>query len=262
MDLALIDKVVVITGAGGGIGFESACAFHAEGAFVVGGDLDPSALSTLHDPARVVPVRVDMGSATGAEHLVQMALDRFGRVDVLFNNAGVAPVRLGFMDSSDDQWRATFEVNLLGYVRASRAVLPVMCQQRSGVLIHNASESARMPNPRLPDYSASKAAIALMSKSIAQEYARFGIRSNVVAPGFIRTPLFDRPGGVADSLSQEWGVDKEEALRRYVEGNRIPLGRLGTPSEVANTVIFLASERAEFITGTTVTIDGGTTPVV
>jgi NAD(P)-dependent dehydrogenase (short-subunit alcohol dehydrogenase family) len=150
----------------------------------------------------------------------------------------------------------------MGYIRAARAAIPVMRSAGAGVLIHIASEAARMPNPRLPDYSVSKAAVLMLSKVLAAEFTADGIRSNVVSPAFIRSPIYDRPGGIAESLAEEFGVDKETALRRYVELNRIPAGRLGTADEVAATVAFLASDRASFISGANFAVDGGVTPTV
>jgi NAD(P)-dependent dehydrogenase (short-subunit alcohol dehydrogenase family) len=262
MDFQLEGKVVVITGAGAGIGLEAAKAFLSEGAIVVGGDLNPDALSELADKERVLPIKVDMSSAEGANTLINAAITRFGRVDVLFNNAGVASPRRGFLAVSDEQWAKTLALNLLGYVRASRAVLPHMLKQGKGVLLHTASEAARMPNPRLPDYSVSKAAIVMLSKALAGEFTSQGIRSNVISPGFIRTAIYDKPGGLADSLAAEFNLDREEALEHYVKLNDIPVGRLGRPDEVASLAVYLASDRAGFVSGADFTVDGGVTPVV
>lgn len=262
MDLGLTDRVAIITGAGAGIGLETARAFLEEGARVVGGDLDPDALRDLGDSSRVLPVTVDLASPDGGARLVDAAIERFGRADVLFNNAGVAAVRTGFLEVPDEAWERTLSLNLMGYVRTTRAVLPHMLAQGRGVLLHNASDAGRMPNPRLPDYSVSKAGVLMLSKCLSREFTSQGIRSNVVSPGFIRTPIFDRPGGVADSLAAEFGVDREAALERYVALSQIPAGRLGRAEEVARLAVFLASDHAGFITGANVAVDGGATPVV
>ncbi|WP_116213981.1 SDR family NAD(P)-dependent oxidoreductase [Streptomyces olivoreticuli] len=262
MDYGLTDRVVVVTGAGAGIGLASAQAFLAEGALVVGGDLDPGALAGL-DGERVLPVKVDLRSPEGAQRLTEAAVERFGRIDVLHNNAGAAAVReQGFLGVTDEEWAATVELNLLGYVRMSRAVLPHMLARGRGVLAHTASEAGRMPNPRLPDYSVSKAAVIMLSKALSREFTARGIRSNVVSPGFIRTPIYDRPGGLADSLAQEFGTDRETAIARYVEMNGIPAGRLGTAAEVAALVVHLAADVSAFVSGADITVDGGVTPVV
>lgn len=262
MQYNLVGKVVLITGAGGGIGFATARAFLDEGAYVVGGDLDPGALAALGDD-RVLPVEADLRDPDGARRLAQAALDHFGRVDVLHNNAGVATVRpQGFLGVDDDAWQAVLELNLLGYVRMSRAVLPHMLERGSGVLLHTASEAARMPNPRLPDYSVAKAGILMLSKALAREFTPRGVRSNVISPGFIRTAVYDRPGGLADALADEFGTDRETALKRYVELNGIPAGRLGRPEEVAAAAVHLASDASAFVSGAEIVVDGGVTPTV
>ncbi|GHE78901.1 3-oxoacyl-ACP reductase [Amycolatopsis deserti] len=262
VDGDLSGRVVVITGAGGGIGLACARRVLDAGAVVVGADLQTTQLEELAGPDRVRAVRADLRAPGAAEEIIAAALDGFGRVDVLVNNAGVAPVRDGFLGITDADWAATLELNLMGYVRAARAAVAAMRDAGSGALVHIASEAARMPNPRLPDYSVSKAAVLMLSKVLAAEFAPFGIRSNVVSPAFVRSPIYDRPGGLADSLADEFGVDRETALRRYVELNGIPLGRLGTVGEVAEMVAFLASDRAGFVTGANFCVDGGVTPVV
>lgn len=258
----LADRVVLVTGAGGGIGLACAARMLAAGARIVGVDLVLDDFAALGGPDRVRAVEADLREPHTAERVVATALEAYGRVDVLVNNAGVARVRTSFLDTTDEDWAATLELNLLGYVRAARAVLPPMLAAGRGVLVHIASEAARMPNPRLPDYSVSKAAVLMLSKVLATEFTARGVRSNVVSPAFIRTPIYDRPGGLADSLAAEFGVDRETALKRYVELNRIPVGRLGTPEEVAETVTFLASDRASFVSGANFCVDGGVTPVV
>lgn len=263
MEYNLQGKTVLITGAGAGIGLATAKAFLSEGARVVGGDLGPNELKSLAGPDQMWPVEADLRAPDAAALLVREALDHFGRVDVLHNNAGVAAVREdGFLGVDDAAWRSSLELNLLGYVRMARAVLPHMLEQGSGVLLHTASEAARMPNPRLPDYSVTKAGIVTLSKALAREFTARGVRSNVISPGFIRTPIYDRPGGIADSLAAEFGTDRESALTRYVELNQIPAGRLGTPEEVAAMVVHLASDVSAFVSGADITLDGGVTPTV
>ncbi|MFB4196774.1 SDR family NAD(P)-dependent oxidoreductase [Streptomyces carpaticus] len=262
MELELTGRVALITGAGSGIGLAAARALLAEGARVVGADLDPTALGELGDDGHVVPVLADMSDPGSADALARTAMERFGRIDVLFNNAGAAATRDGFLDTTDEQWHRTLELNLLGYVRAARAVIPHMLAQGRGTLLHNASEAGRMPNPRLPDYSVSKAGVRMLSKVLSREFTGRGIRSNVISPGFIRTPIYDRPGGLADSLATEFNLDREAALRRYVEINGIPAGRLGLAEEVAALVVLLASDRTAFVTGAEFAIEGGVTPTV
>ncbi|HEY8481352.1 MAG TPA: SDR family oxidoreductase [Spirillospora sp.] len=262
MDQGLGGRVAVVTGAGSGIGL--ACARHLReaGAYVVGADLNVEPLRELDGPDRVLPVTADLREADAATAMINAATDAFGRVDILVNNAGVAAPRTGFLDTADADWTSTLELNLLGYIRAARAAIPAMLAGDGGAIVHIASEAARMPNPRLPDYSVSKAAVLMLSKVLAAEFTPAGVRSNVVSPAFIRTPLYDRPGGLADSLAEEFGVDRETALARYVELNRIPVGRLGTVDEVASLVTYLVSDQAAFISGANFCVDGGATPVI
>ncbi len=255
-------RVAVVTGAGGGIGLACVRALRAGGLRVVGADIDLGELADLPRDGSVHGVQADLRKVDAADGVIAAAVEVFGRIDILVNNASVASVRKGFLETSDDDWQATLELNLLGYVRAARAAIPAMRRSGAGVLIHVASEAARMPNPRLPDYSVSKAGVLMLSKVIAAEFTSEGIRSNVVSPAFIRSPIYDRPGGLADSLADEFGVDRETALEKYVEVNRIPVGRLGTVDEVASMVAYLASEQAAFISGANFCIDGGVTPVV
>ncbi|MET9292555.1 SDR family NAD(P)-dependent oxidoreductase [Streptomyces sp. NPDC003077] len=262
MDYGISGRVVIVTGAGSGIGLASVRAFLAEGALVVGADIDTTELKALADTGRVLPVSVDLSEPHAARHVAEKALEEFGTIDVLHNNAGIAPVREnGFLGVTDDEWTTTLGINLMGYVRMARAVIPHMLEKGRGALVHTASEAARMPNPRLPDYSVSKAAIVMLSKTLSREFTVRGVRSNVVSPGFIRTPIYDRPGGIADALSEEFGMEKEAALRRYVEINKIPAGRLGSPEEVAALAVYLASDLSAFVSGADLVIDGGVTPV-
>lgn len=208
MQQGLTGRVALVTGAGSGIGLACARHLHAAGALVAGADLRVDALRELGGPDRVLPLTADLREADAAAALVAAAAEAFGRVDVLVNNAGAAAVRPGFLDTTDADWTSTLELNLLGYVRAARAAIPAMLDGGGGALVHIASEAARMPNPRLPDYSVSKAGVLMLSKVLAAEFTPAGVRSNVVSPAFIRTPLYDRPGGLADSLAEEFGVDR------------------------------------------------------
>jgi len=262
MDYGLTDRVVLITGAGAGIGLETATAFVGEGARIVGADLDPAAVERLGDGSRVLPVTADLRDPEAGCRIVAAALEHFGQVDVLFNNAGVASVRPGFLDVDEAAWEQTLQLNLLGYVRAARAVLPPMLERGGGVLVHTASEAGRMPNPRLPDYSVSKAAVLMLSKALALEFTPRGVRSNVVSPAHTRTPLWDKPGGFLDRLAADYGTDRDGAIERYLADIDMPAGRLGRPQDTAHAVLFLASDRADFITGAEIAVNGGVTPFV
>lgn len=262
LDLGLEGRVAIVTGAGAGIGLETARLFVRLGCRVVGADLEPDAVTELGGADQVLPLTVDMRDPGAGETLAEAAIAAFGQIDVLFNNAATAPSRESILAVSDADWAATLDLNLLGYVRTSRAVLPHMIARGRGVLIHCGSEAGRMPHPLLPDYSVSKAAVAMLSKVLARAYTPHGVRSNVIAPAHIRTALWDRRGGFLDSLAADFGTSREEAVRTFIERSRLPTGRLGTPAEVASLVAFLASDLATYVTGETFGIDGGVIPVV
>lgn len=258
MELGLRNKVVVVTGASAGIGLAISRAFLAEGAKVIGGSRHPDILAELGNKTEVVPVAVDFSTPEAGEQIIERALKVFGQVDVVVNNVGIAPVRQGFLSVSDDDWRHVLDINLMSMVRTSRAVLPHMIKRKSGVIINIASESGRQPDTMLVDYSVSKAAMLSLSKALADEFGPYGIRVNTVSPGPTRTPLWDNPGGFAEGLAAQFGMEKEAAIEHFARNVRkLPLGRLATPEEVASVVVFLASDKAGFVTGAEYTVNGG-----
>ncbi|BCJ88320.1 SDR family NAD(P)-dependent oxidoreductase [Effusibacillus dendaii] len=258
MDLGLKDKVVVVTGASLGIGLAITREFLREGAKVVGGSRRPDNLEKLGHAENLIPVSVDLSTPEGPDLIVDKAIEAFGKIDILINNVGIAPAREGFLSVSDEDWEDVLETNFMSMVRASRAALPHMIKQKSGVILNISSESGRQPDTILVDYSVSKAAMLSLSKALANEYGPMGIRVNAVSPGPTRTPLWDNPGGFAEGLAAQFGMDKEEAIVHFARNVRqLPLGRLGTPEEVASVVVFLASEQAAFVTGAEYTVNGG-----
>lgn len=262
LELGLAGRVAIVTGAGAGIGYETARLLIAEDVRVVGADLEPEAFAGLAPEAQIEPVRIDLRDPAAGDRLAEVALARFGTIDILFNNAGVAGARESFTAASDADWARTLELNLMGYVRTSRAVIGHMVERGRGVLIHCGSEAGRMPHPLLPDYSVSKAAVLMLSKCLAREFTPKGVRSNVVSPAHIRTALWDRPGGFLDSLAASYGSGREEAVEIFLKQSRLPAGRLGRPEEVAALIAFLVSDHASFISGEEFGIDGGVIPVV
>lgn len=260
MDLNLKDKVVIVTGASSGIGLETAKRFLAEDARVFGVSRDMSPAGDLAPKDKWATLNIDLGVERAGETVAEAALTTFGRIDVLFNNAAMCPSRTGFLEVSDDDWMHTLNVNLVGYIRMARAVIPHMLNQGKGVLIHCGSEAGRMPHPLLPDYSTSKAAIALLSKALAREFTPQGIRSNVVAPAHIRTELWDRPGGFLHALAERYGTSIDDAVEAFLKDSKLPAGRLGTAGDVASAVLYLASDLSEFVSGDIINVDGGVIP--
>ena len=253
METGLNSKVVVVTGANSGIGLACAKAFAAEGARVVGGDQSTSALSNVEG---VLPVELDLLAATGPQTLVDRAVREFGTVDVLVNNLGGAKHRDSFLEVDDAAWQAMLDLNFTCGVRACRAALPVMVSQGRGAIVSIASDAGRQPDPFYVDYCVAKAAIISLIKSLSIEFGPKGIRANAVAPGPTLTPgLIEF---FAKSAAPKWGMTTEAAIDHFAKNIRkLPLGKLGEPEDVANMVVFLGSELARQITGSTFGVDGG-----
>ncbi len=261
----LAGKVVIVTGAGSGIGLETARHFLAAGAKVVGAGLMLDRFAATRVLGPIQAVEADLTEAGSAARIVAAALDAFGRVDILFNNAGVAPARTDFLSVSDAEWEATLGLNLMGYVRMARAVLPPMLNQGCGVMIHCGSEAGVKPHPLLPDYSVSKAAVAMLSKVLSRDYTRSGVRSNVVAPAHVRTELWDAPGGFLDSLADHYGIDRTDrdgAVAAFLADSGLPAGRLGRPEDVARAVLYLSSDVSDYVSGIVLGVDGGVVPTI
>jgi NAD(P)-dependent dehydrogenase (short-subunit alcohol dehydrogenase family) len=256
-------KVAIVTGASSGIGLETTKQFLAAGTKVVGAARSTANLAELAGPDMICAIDVDLTQAGAAEKVVQAAIDSFGKVDILFNNAGAAPGRDDFLSVTDEMWQQTFDLTVMGYIRMARAVIPVMEKQGKGVLIHCGSEAGIKPHPLLPDYSVSKSAINMISKILSRDYTRKGIRSNIVAPAHIRTELWDEPGGFLDTLADHYGVprnDRDGAVAAFLEDSQLPAGRLGTPEDVARAVLYLASDVSDFVSGIVLGVDGGVVP--
>jgi 3-oxoacyl-[acyl-carrier protein] reductase len=243
MDLGLQDKVAIVTGAGGGIGSATAARLAMEGCRVVIADID---LRTAVEQASVIGERAlavgcDVTDGDSVAAMVDVAVDAFGTVDILVNNAGFQrDMRITKMDEAN--WDAVVDVVLKGAFLCTRAVLPHMTGRRWGRLIH-VSSRAHLGNPGQANYSAAKAGLLGFSRAMALENGRFGVTSNAVAPGLIDT-------------------DAVRALAHYekVRDNAertLPIPRIGEVSDVADTIAFLASELAGYISGETVHVTGG-----
>jgi NAD(P)-dependent dehydrogenase (short-subunit alcohol dehydrogenase family) len=254
MELELTGKVAVVTGAGRGIGLAIARALVAEGAHVVAGSLQVSAdLRALADGGTAQAVAVDLSEPDGPAQLVAAAGDR---VDIVVNNVGAAPPRLdGFLAITDDMWHRTIELDLMAAIRTMRAAIPVMIASGGGVIVNIGSLNARLPDPAVLDYSAAKAALVNVGKSLSKEFGPQGIRVNTVDPGPVATDLWLGNDGVAAQFAQAGGQRPEEIAAAAAAGT--VTGRFSRPEEVADLVLFLASVRSDNITGADFVIDGG-----
>jgi NAD(P)-dependent dehydrogenase (short-subunit alcohol dehydrogenase family) len=256
MDLGLSDKRALVTGASRGIGLAITTALVAEGADVVAGSRSVSdELRLLIDGGQVRQVSVDLSTADGPAELVASALDD-GPLDVLVNNVGAVTPRLdGFLSVTDDQWMQSLTLGFMAAVRTTRAALPGMLEAGSGTIVNTCSVNAFLPDPAVIDYSAAKAALANLSKSLSKEVGPRGIRVNTVSPGPVSTELWLGDQGVAATVAAAQGGDSESIAEH--QAGLAPTGRFTTPEEVADLVVLLAGDRAGNVTGSDFVIDGG-----
>lgn len=238
-------RVAVVTGSARGIGFEIARVLGSEGYAVVLSDINEEGLTAASkqlDDANItnIWVKADASAAEDAEKLVAATLEKFGRIDVLVNNAGITRDGL-LMRMDESAWDLVLKVNLKGTFLMSKAVVRPMLKQKSGSVINIASVIGLMGNAGQANYAASKAGIIGFTKSFAKEFGRKGIRANAIAPGFIQ--------------SEMTAVLSEKVTEQML--TQIPMNAFGTPTDVANAVSFLASDKASYITGQVLTVDGG-----
>ncbi|GAA3683767.1 SDR family oxidoreductase [Nonomuraea antimicrobica] len=251
--------IAIVTGGSSGIGAATVRRLIADGAHVVSGDLARPA----DNPPELHHVNLDLADPDAGTALVDATLERFGRLDILVNNVGIAPTRPSFVSTTDDEWARTWSVNVMSAVRVSRAALPALEASRRGVVVFVASTTGRTPDPYFVDYAVTKAGLVTLAKTLSEEFGPHGVRVNSVSPGSIRTPLWDQPGGFVDGLSARLGLPREEAVLAFVRSERrISLGRPGRADEVASAIAFLVSDDASYITGIDLVVDGGSTKSV
>jgi len=257
MDLELEGKTAVVTGASKGIGLAVTTALVAEGVRVIAGSRSSSAeLEALGDAVRFVPV--DLSTAAGPAELVARASDG---LDILVNNVGaLTPRTTGFLNISDEDWLATLNLDLMAVVRTTRAAIPLLIERGGGTVVTIGSVNAFLPDPGVIDYSAAKAGVWNLSKSLSKEFGDRGLRFNTISPGPVSTSLWLGDTGVAATVAAAMGVSPDEARRRVIEaGGGFSTGRFTEPQEVADLVLLLASNRAGNVTGADFRIDGGLT---
>ena len=256
MDLELDQKVAVVTGASKGIGLAVVRTLATEGASVVAGARTVDSLSELE---RVTPVAIDLSTADGPGRLVARAIELHGRIDVLVNNIGAAPVRTGgFLGITDADFERSMQLNFFAALRATRAALIDMRKRGDGVIVNIGSVNSFFePDAGVIDYGAAKAALTNVAKSLSQEFGPEGIRITTIAPGPVATDLWLGKGGVAETLGEATGAGAEAIRQGMMAG--MATGRFTTPIEVASIVALLAASCAGNVTGSNWVIDGGLT---
>jgi NAD(P)-dependent dehydrogenase (short-subunit alcohol dehydrogenase family) len=242
----LAGKVAVVTGGCSGIGLATVRRFAEEGATVVVGDLADEAGEALAAEIGGAYVHTDVASKEDVDRLFATAVERFGKLDIAFNNAGISPPEDdSILDTDLEAWRRVQEVNLTSVYLCCKAALPYMLENGSGSIINTASFVAVMGAATSQiSYSASKGGVLSMTRELGVQFAREGIRVNALCPGPVNTPL----------LKELFAKDAERAARRLVH---VPMGRFGEPEEMANAVLFLASDESSFMTASTFLVDGG-----
>lgn len=243
-------KVAIVTGGNAGIGEAIAKAFAREGASIVitgrrQGELDRVVNAIVKEPGKAFAVAGSVTDESHVQETVRRTVQQFGRLDILINNAGVGDFGKRLHEIDDATWAQVLEVNLTGVFRMTRAVLPQMLTQGKGAIVNISSVASLLGLPTLPAYAASKGAIDAMTRALAVDYAKEGIRCCVVNPGLIDTPM------AAPLMSNPERLNP--ILSHY------PICRAGKPEEVANMVLYLASDEAAWVTGGTFPIDGGMT---
>jgi NAD(P)-dependent dehydrogenase (short-subunit alcohol dehydrogenase family) len=241
-------KVVLVTGGSSGIGRAAALAFANEGARVVVADVTTAGEETvaqIHARAGdAIFVRADVSSASDVADMVRTAVRQYGGLDAAFNNAGIEGKMAPTVDCTEENFDRTIAVNLKGIFLCMKHELPEMLKRGGGAIVNDASVAALVGFPGLPAYCASKGGVVQLTRTVALELARSGIRVNAVCPGVIHTPMIDRVTEKVPSVEAEF-----IALE--------PVGRMGRPEEVAAAVLYLCSDEASFVTGIAMPVDGG-----
>jgi len=248
--MQLKDKVAIVTGARRGMGRTHVLALAKEGAKVVVSDISLEGCEKVVDEVKnlggqAIAVKCDVTKKQEIEKMVKETLDKFGKIDILVNNAGIAEFK-AFLEMTEEEWDKTLDINLKGYFLCAQACAKEMAKQKSGAIVNIASVAMGQVGigfPNIAHYCASKGGIVGMTEALAVELAPYNIRVNAVAPGLIETSMID--------------TVKEDPKGMEAMLARVPMHRVGKPEEVSELVLFLASDKSSYMTGSVVVIDGG-----
>ena len=252
--MRLKGKVAIITGAGSGIGEASAKLFAKEGAKVVVVDIKPECGEKVVTQIKEAGgeatfLCADVSLAADAERMIQTALNFYGRLDILFNNAGVAGET--WEETTEENWRRTFDINLTGPFLACKNAIPIMKQQGGGNILSTASSGAlKAQGSKIAAYNASKAGLVMLSRVLATNFAKDNIRVNCLCPGSTDT-------GLTEAFMGYPKTEEEKQQRQSIKLASIPMGRTATPDEMASVALFLVSDESAYITGVALPVDGG-----
>jgi NAD(P)-dependent dehydrogenase (short-subunit alcohol dehydrogenase family) len=244
-------KVAIVTGGGSGIGAATARLLIAEGAHVVVTGRRPEPLREVAQATGAVDVPGDASDPHDLEQLVATTVARFGGVDIIVAAAGIAPAG-SIGDITDDAWQECLDINLTGPMMLARAVLPSMLERRSGAMVFISSTAGLAAAPSSLAYDVSKAGVIALARGIAVDFGQHGVRANALVPGWVKTPMGDRS---MDALAAERGITRQQAYDRAT--SQVPAQRAADPEEMAQCCLFLASDDARYVNGTTLVADGG-----
>jgi NAD(P)-dependent dehydrogenase (short-subunit alcohol dehydrogenase family) len=264
MDLGLSGRACIVTGGSGGIGLASARLLCAEGAAVLlvarnAQRLEHAVRSAAQTAGLAEPMALDVTAPDAGERMVAECRRRFGRIDVLVNNAGTSAVR-AIEELTDEDWQNQWELHVMAPMRAMRAAAPAMAEHGFGRIVNVSSSSGKRPSATNMAYAVTKAAVLSLSRAFADLYAAKGVLVNAVAPGPVGDELWLGSGGLAEQAAAARGVSREEVLASVAA--RTPVGRLASPEEIASVIAFLCSEAASNVVGAAWSVDGGTVPVI
>jgi 3-oxoacyl-[acyl-carrier protein] reductase len=269
MDLGLKGRACVVTGASRGIGAETARLLCAEGADVLLIGRHEERLAAVAEEASntgaeaggsAETLRLDVTDEDAGERMLSIAEERFGKLDVLINNAGTAQWR-DLDDVPDADWRAQYELSVMAPLRAMRAAAPAMAERGWGRVVNVCSTAGKRPSAAMPEYSVAKAAELSLSRLFADRYAKSGVLVNAICPGPVESEMWMEPGGLLDQSHRMSGAaSREEALA--TAGSKRPIGRLAEAAEIAAAIVFLCSNRASYVAGAAWSVDGGTVQVI